>query len=216
MARSLSADALRQHQAYGHKNGFRRGQALDESPSSRRLVAQVVARAKEGDRDAIRFLYARYSDNVYGYVCSILRDDHEAEDVTQHVFAKLITAIGKYEQRAMPFSAWILRVAHNAAIDHLRTRRTTPCEEVRAPEATSDGRGLECRRSLREALGELPEEQRQVVVMRHIGGLSPREIADRLGRSEGSVHALHHRGRRALRRHLVDMGAAPRVAAAAG
>ena len=86
----------------------------------------AVARAKEGDREAVRFLYLRYADNVYGYVRSIVRDDYEAEDVTQHVFAKLMTVIGKYEERDVAFSAWILRVARNVAVDHMRQRRADP------------------------------------------------------------------------------------------
>ena len=59
----------------------------------------------------MRMLYLRYADNVYGYVCSIVRDEHEAEDVTQQVFAKLMTAIARYEPRSVPFSAWILRIS---------------------------------------------------------------------------------------------------------
>src|SRR5918996_4888652 len=114
---------------------FRRRRALDQSPATERLVIAAVARAKEGDSDALRFLYLRYADNVYGYVCSIVRDEHEAEDVTQHIFAKLLTALERYEPRVVPFSAWILRVAHNAAIDHMRSRRAIPCEEVRSVDA---------------------------------------------------------------------------------
>ena len=102
------------------------------SAATERLVHAAVARAKDGDADALRFLYLRYADNVYGYVCSIVRDEHEAEDVTQHIFAKLLTALRRYEPRVAPFSAWILRVAYNAAIDHMRARRPVPCEEVRS------------------------------------------------------------------------------------
>src|SRR5829696_1515689 len=105
------------------KAGFRRTAGVARSAEGDATVVRAVARAKEGDRDAIRYLYLRYSDNVYSYVRTILRDDHEAEDVTQHVFAKLITAIGKYEQRTSPFAGWILRLAHNAAVDHVRARR---------------------------------------------------------------------------------------------
>ena len=101
-------------------------------------MVAAVARAKDGDADALRYLYLRYADNVYGYVCSIVRDEYEAEDVTQHIFAKLLTAIHRYEPRVVPFSAWILRVAHNAAIDHVRTRRPVPIEEVLPPDAVDD------------------------------------------------------------------------------
>ena len=106
--------------------GFRSRRTLDESPETTREVRLAIARAKEGDRDAVRLLYIRYSDNVYGYVRSIVRDDKEAEDLTQQVFMKLITVIVKYKDRGVPFSGWLLRLARNVALDHLRRRRPTP------------------------------------------------------------------------------------------
>src|SRR5690242_429579 len=116
---------------------FRSKPTVDDDPSGDHIVDLAVARAKEGDREAIRFLYLRYADNVFGYVRSIVHDEYEAEDVTQHVFAKLILVIGKYEQRSVPFTAWMLRLARNVAIDHVRRRRAIPCEEVRDPDRRS-------------------------------------------------------------------------------
>ena len=95
--------------------------------------------------EAIRFLYVRYKDNIYGYVLSIVREQHEAEDCTQQVFMKLISAIQKYEPRTVPFTAWILRVARNIAIDHLRQRRVIPCEEVFEATHQTDESSRECR-----------------------------------------------------------------------
>lgn len=191
-------------------SGFRRRTSLSDEADG--LVSRAIARAKENDRDAIAFLYQRYADNVYGYVRSILRDDYEAEDVTQQVFAKLITVIGQYERRTAPFSGWILRVAHNVALDHMRRQRMIPCEEVHADnEASTDDH--ERLWALREALGSLPTVQRQVLMMRHVAGLSPVEIADRLGKTEGSIHGLHHRGRRALQQTLIEYELAPALAA---
>jgi RNA polymerase sigma-70 factor (ECF subfamily) len=194
---------------------FRRRRALDQSPASERLVLAAVARAKEGDSEALRFLYLRYADNVYGYVCSIVRDEHEAEDVTQHIFAKLLTALHRYEPRVVPFSAWILRVAHNAAIDHMRSRRPVPCEEVRSPDLADDATGRERFADLRLALNALPAEQRDVIMMRFLIGLSPREIAERMGRSEDAVHGLQHRGRRRLRVEMQRIQQQPEFAVAA-
>jgi RNA polymerase sigma-70 factor (ECF subfamily) len=206
---------LRQH---GSEAGvltgrFRRVSRLVDDEAGTRAVSQAVVRAKQGDREALRFLYVHYADHVYGYVSSIVRDEYEAEDVTQHLFAKLMTALPKYEPREVPFSAWILRVARNVAVDHMRQRRPVPCEEVRELDVREDDDESSRHRSLglRDALASLPEEQRQVVVMRHLVGLTPGEIAGRLGRTEPSIHGLHHRGRGALRTALADMECGPTI-----
>jgi RNA polymerase sigma-70 factor (ECF subfamily) len=182
------------------------------SAEETRLIARAVKRAQEGDREAFGFLYARYAENIHGYVRSIVHDHHEAEDVTQHVFAKLMDVIGKYQEREVPFFAWMLRVARNVAVDHIRQQRLVPVEEVRA----TDAFGRNCQipgvghgNDLREALATLPQAQREVLVLRHVVGLSPTEIATRTGKTEGSIHGLHHRGRRALKAELIGREAAP-------
>jgi RNA polymerase sigma-70 factor (ECF subfamily) len=192
--------------------GFRARTALNESPSDKRMVSMAVARGREGDREAIRFLYVRYSHNIYGYVRSIVHDDHDAEDVTQHVFAKLMTVLAKYDERGVPFFAWLLRLAHNASIDHLRGRRATPAEEIFGADERTDEATIDRSQSLHEALRALPEEQRSVVVLRHVVGLTPGEIASAMGRSESSIHGLHHRGRRALQAELSRRDFAPSTA----
>jgi RNA polymerase sigma-70 factor, ECF subfamily len=163
---------------------------------------------------AFDFLYVRFADDVQGYVNSIVRDPHTAEDLTQNVFAKLIKSIHKYEPRDVPFAAWILRVARNVALDHLRARRQIPFEEVRTTDEGQDETRFDRLECLREALMRLPADQREVLVLRHVAGLSPTEIADRLGKSEGSVHGLHHRGRGALKAALRELEAAPVTASA--
>ena len=190
--------------------GFHSSSAVDESPARLAETRLAVARAKEGDRDALQFLYVRYSNNIYGYVRSIVRDDHEAEDVTQHVFAKLMTTLVKYDDRGVPFFAWLLRLARNVAIDHLRANRLTPTETVIDPDMSS-GADLDRAETVRAALATLPDEQRQVVILRHVVGLSPGEIAVKMGRTESSIHGLHHRGRRALQRELARLDSTPLI-----
>ena len=141
--------------------GFRVSTALD-SDDQDRAVANAVARAKSGDAGAIRFLYIRYKDNVYGYVLSIVGDPHEAEDVTQHVFLKLMKVIGKYQAREVPFTSWLLRVARNVAVDHLRQRRDVACEEIYEPSHQADDAGRDRRAGIEQALRALPEDQRNV------------------------------------------------------
>jgi RNA polymerase sigma-70 factor (ECF subfamily) len=192
---------------------FRRAEHIKDDEAGSRHVATAVALAKEGDREALRFLYLRYADNVYGYVASIVHDEHEAEDVTQHVFAKLLSVLPKYEQRDVPFAAWVMRVARNVAVDHLRERRALPTDEVRADDRGDwDDDGARQRSlGLREALATIPDDQRQVLMLRHVVGLTPPEIAGRMGKTEPSIHGLHHRGRSALRTALTERGCVPTV-----
>src|SRR5215218_536673 len=181
------ADELGSARAAGR---FRPDNNLFKGADRDRLVAQAVTRAKAGDQEALRFLYVRYADNVYGYVRSIVRDEHEAEDVTQQIFAKLLTALDRYEPRVVPFSAWVLRIARNAAIDHVRARRPEPSEEPHAAAAPDVAAARERFAELRCALDALPREQRDVILLRFLIGLTPGEIAVRLGRSEDAVHGL--------------------------
>jgi RNA polymerase sigma-70 factor (ECF subfamily) len=109
----------------------------------------------------------------------------------------------------VPFFAWLLRLAHNASIDHLRGRRATPAEEVFGSDARADDSAVDRSHCLHEALAALPDEQRSVVVLRHVVGLTPGEIASAMGRSESSIHGLHHRGRRALQAELANRDFAP-------
>jgi RNA polymerase sigma-70 factor (ECF subfamily) len=173
------------------------------------LLARAIARTKEGDASALHFLYVRFADDVCGYVGSIVRDRHDAEDITQTLFAVLPRKIRRYEQREVPFAAWLLRVARNAALDHVRAQRSVPVEAVRASDEGRGDEDFDRYQSLREALDGLPPEQREVLVLRHIAGLTPREIAERLGKTESSIHGLHHRGRGALQAALSQLDAAP-------
>src|SRR5438477_11832619 len=158
----------------GTQRGASTGRAAQgESDRDGSLVAQAVKLAQAGDRDALAFIYARYSEDIYGYVRSIVHDHHEAEDVTQQVFAKLIGVIGSYKEREVPFFAWLVRVARNVAVDHLRKRRLVPVEEVRAAQShMADARGATPANDLKEALATLPHAQREVLVLRHFAGLS--------------------------------------------
>src|ERR1700733_14877596 len=160
-------------------HGFRAPPAVrnDLEPA----VARAGARAQAGDMDAIRFLYLRYKNNIYGYVLSLVRDAHEAEDVTQTVFLKLISVIDKYEPRQVPFTAWILPVAHNVAMDSFRKRRPLACEEVIDRSRPADDSSHDRRRGLEQALETLPEDQREVVVLRKLVWPLPAQLSARMG-----------------------------------
>ena len=94
------------------------------------LVTLAVARAKEGDTNALHFLYLRFADDVCAYVNSIVSDLDDSSDITQKVFGNLMAASQSYEPREVPFAAWILRVARNAALDHLIARDDAQLRQV--------------------------------------------------------------------------------------
>jgi RNA polymerase sigma-70 factor, ECF subfamily len=186
----------------------RRGRDDDRE---RRLTQRAVERASGGDGDAIGELYDRYAGRVYGHVRRMMRDRHDAEDITQLVFLKLIRTLDRYDVRAGDFCPWLLRVAHNLAIDELRRRRPVLVGDLFAPAAGHAGDETAVMRvdAVRGALAELSDDQREVVVLRQVVGLRPSEIADRMQRSEGSVHALYHRGRIAMQASLADAESGP-------
>ena len=190
----------------------RAGPITPQGNDDSQTVKTAIARAQAGNSQALNFLYLRYADEILRFVKSLVRDHHEAEDITQNVFIKLMTVIEKYEPRDVPFSAWVRKVARNVALDHLRTRRMTLVEDVWLAEDDRRQVSRERNRDLCEALDRLTEEQREVLVLRHIIGLTPPEIAKMLGKKENAIHGLHHRGRLSLQAALIELGAAPVVA----
>jgi RNA polymerase sigma-70 factor (ECF subfamily) len=174
-----------------------------------RLVLLAVARAQDGDRSALQFLYIRYAPEVHRYVNGIVGDHHEAEDITQAVFLKLMRVLGSYTPRDVPFAAWLKRVARNAALEHLRSNRPTPVREFETGQPSTEALRCERVRDLRQALERLPGDQREVLILRLLAGLSPGEIARMLDKTEAAVHGLHHRGRNTLKAALRELEAAP-------
>jgi RNA polymerase sigma-70 factor (ECF subfamily) len=160
---------------------------------------QVVARVKQGDRQAVRHLYARYAPAVRTSVAPILRDPDAVDDVVQTTFLKLLTRLDAYQPGDVPFEAWLLRVARNAAIDELRRRRRRDSVPM------SDGDGAQAGPSAPElpvALDRLPAAYREVLLLRHVVGLSVQETADRLGTTPRTVRTLQERACAALRAEL--------------
>jgi RNA polymerase sigma-70 factor, ECF subfamily len=178
-------------------------------------VQRTVARAQAGELAAFGEIYERYARHVRMVVSRVIIDPHEAEDVTQQVFTKLMSNIGAYEARTQPFHHWLSRVARNQAIDSLRRRRPTPVDEIYEGEPDSGAAGADVIHGLRSALEDLTHEQREIVLMRHLVGLSPDEIAERTGKTTAAVHGLHFRARRQLQGRLTALGMAPRTLARA-
>jgi len=175
----------------------------DDAPLVDRDLEDV--RAAQVDRAAFGILYRRYLDPVYGYCFYLLGDHHDAEDATERTFLAALGAIDRFHDEGATFRSWLFRIAHNQLANALRTRsrqRTDPRDLVREPATGGDPARLatlaDDARRLRAALGTLPEDRRQVVVLRFVDGLTAREIGVVLRRSEGAVRVLQHRALRDL------------------
>jgi RNA polymerase sigma-70 factor (ECF subfamily) len=181
--------------------------------SGRRTEAPVdpllIQRAARGDAAAFGQIYALTAAGVRRYVRTIIWNPWDAEDVTQEVFVKILTGLRQYDPARAPFSAWTLRIARNAAIDHMRRHRTRPGYAEVDHRAASDDAGRRCGESLREVLGELNQSQRDILLMRALAGFTPREVATHSQVTPGSINTLYHRARLAARDRLRAMDAAP-------
>jgi RNA polymerase sigma-70 factor, ECF subfamily len=166
------------------------------------VTRRAIARAREGDRAAAEYCYIRFAGDVKRYVQSIVHEPHDAEDITHNVFIKLFGSLERYDERKAPFSAWLLRIARNAAVDHLRHSRALPSYEVVGRRSAAPRPDPYASATLRDAFETLPDQQRLVLFLRHVLGLSPDEIAHEMGRTQASVNGLQHRGRGALRAAL--------------
>lgn len=172
-----------------------------------------AVRAAQEDRAAFGILYRRYVELVYSYAFFQLGDHHDAEDATERTFLAAMKAIGSFHDQGATFRAWLLRIARNTIANSHRSRfrrRTSTLDAIPEHPAAPDAdpaaltvRADEMRR-VRRALGSLPEDRRQVVLLRFAEGLSAREIGQVLDRSEGAVRVLLHRALRDLARRLPD------------
>lgn len=176
---------------------------MDISPDA--LIFQVslfekdesmLVEAAKQDRAAFGVLYYRYVSRVYKYLRTRLDNDDDAADLTQQVFLQAFTALPKYKNRGVPFSAWLFRIAANAVTD-VRRRKHSTIELEKIPETqhplteqSVEGAILRNEAVLRiqRLLNDLESSYREVVLLRFIAGLTVREIATVLEKSEATVY----------------------------
>lgn len=168
----------------------------------------LVRQAVNGDQAAFTQLYDGNFDRIYRYIYVRVRNQAEAEDLTQDVFIKALEAIGSYKWRDLPFSAWLFKIAHNRVIDYMRKvskEKRGSLDEACAVSAEDPVHIAEQRAEvgeLKAALSRLPEAQREVATLRFIAQLSIAEVAKTLGKSEGTVKALQFNATASLRKAL--------------
>ncbi len=193
--------------------------------------------AQHGDMEAFAALVDRHKGRVYRTLYQVVGDANEAQDLAQEVFVKVFRSLSSYRGDAA-FTTWLHRICLNLAFDWLRARKRRPltvplepppgCEEQRPTDLPSNEEGPEertlreeRRERLREAIGRLSPDYREVVLLYHFHHLSYQQIADRLGIPVRTVETRLYRARANLKRLLTSMeggdrGELQRPAPAAG
>src|SRR5215208_718250 len=166
----------------------------------------LARRVSDGDSAAFQTLYESHLDTIYRYVYYKVGNGQLAEDLTQHIFMKAWEAINRYQWRELPFQHWLLRLARNTVIDHYRSTKPAnaslldPIGDGVDPEA--ELAQTEMIQTLQEAVRQLPDEQREVIVLRFIEQMPHADVALHLGKSAATVRVIQHRALQALRKLL--------------
>jgi RNA polymerase sigma-70 factor (ECF subfamily) len=174
------------------------------------LNPELIRRAQDGETIVVSDIYDRYQRGIFRYLYYRVGDQQTAEDLTSEVFLRMIEKISSYQDHRISFQAWLFQIARNLSIDHyrkMRLRNNVQFEE----EFPSPGEGpLEMidreltSEKLCRALGELPDNQRDVIVMRFVVGMPIGEVAEILHKTNDSIKGLQRRALLALREILTE------------
>jgi RNA polymerase sigma-70 factor (ECF subfamily) len=170
---------------------------------------QLILRAKEGNEEAYRLLVERHMKDAYNAAYGFVNDHDGAEDIAQEAFVRAFKALGSFRQEAQ-FSTWLYRIIMNVSMnrikqEHRRLQREVPVEsgrECSADPGPDAAVGDDLRSHVERALHELPTLQRAVVILRHLDGLSTKQVSGILHCSEGTVKTHLFRGMEKLRKRL--------------
>lgn len=169
------------------------------TPLTRSLQASLVAAARGGSSDAVAQLYDLTFSQVYGYAFRLAGNHPDAEDITSETYERALRSLGRYESGEVPFAVWLVRIARNIAMEQLRKRHRaetialTPTIEAGLAAHSPDSAAIDA-----ASLSLLTPAQREVVALR-LAGFKIREIAETLGKAEGTVKALQFAATHRLR-----------------
>jgi RNA polymerase sigma-70 factor (ECF subfamily) len=204
--RSASIDAV----------GTRPAQTSEAETAPPADVPQLITAAQAGCAQSFAGLYDRYRDTVYAYVLQRVRNRPTAEDLTADVFMRALRRIGTFRQRGIDFGAWLLTIARNRVRDHFKSasfRLEASFDEIHetaSPDSADNPEAAllsqEAAQQIRAALGQLKDEQAEVLCLRFIQHLDVPETAAAMGKSVGAIRALQYRALRSLAK-LVSMPA---------
>ena len=170
--------------------------------------------AAQQDPSAFGQLYERYVDRIYSYIYHRVGNVHDAQDLTSRTFYRALSHLRTYEDKGVPFSAWLYRIAHNLVANWHRDRARRPVVALDEslvgnlahdhPEELAETH--EDQRLLRDVIRQLDSVRQELLVLKFSEGLSNAEIGRILGRSEGAIKSLYHRTLLAIRKEMAKRG----------
>jgi RNA polymerase sigma-70 factor (ECF subfamily) len=163
---------------------------------------QALVEAAKEDPSRFGALYEAHFERIYAFVAHRVRNRSVAEDLTAEVFRRALAAIGGFEWRGVPFSAWLYRIAANEIADYAAKASREQGTIALGEPSRDEGEIVEHRATLFRLIDELPPEQRRVLVLRFAEERSVREAATTLGRSEAAVKQLQWRALQTLRARM--------------
>lgn len=179
-----------------------------DSTSKKKNPRELIARAKDGDRDAFGELYAEYFTPIWRYIFYRVRSREETEDLVQNVFIKAFQSVGRFEQQRVDPLAYFYTIARNTLIDYWRKKKDIPLEHVELVRDNNTDphvlvEQMEMRTLAQKAIAKLEGDQREVIVLRFINDMSVRETAHIMGKSEAAVRQMQLRAIKTLRGHFI-------------
>lgn len=177
----------------------------DRPPDDER---ELVERAKQ-DPEAFGLLYERYVAQIYRYLYYRTGNPQDAEDLTARTFYRALEHLPRYQERGVPFMAWLYRIAHNIAVNWQRDRRRRPVvalDRVVTHTTGDDPQEIleetEERERLMQAFQALAPERQELLILKFVEGMSNAQIGTIMGRSEGAIKSLYYRTLLELKKHL--------------
>lgn len=173
---------------------------------------QILERAILGDAEAFSELYERYIARIYNYIYYRTGSTHDAEDLTERVFLRALGHIQSYDNRGVPFSAWLYRIAHNLVANWHRDnsrRKEVSLEDSKDLHIHGEVPEQEMVKNMEKeqlvrAIRRLPADRQQLIILKYVEHLTNAEVAAIMRRSEGAIKSLYHRTLLTLRGYITE------------
>ena len=186
---------------------------MPEKELNQQEEKEIIQQASEGSKEAFGLLYENYVDRIFNYIYYRTGNIHDAEDLTARVFQRAMKHILNYQDRGIPFSAWLYRIAHNLVAnwyrDNSRKQEVSITEKIILPAKQEHPETTIMRNDKQEALLQLiralPQDRQQLLILKFVENYSNAEIGTIMGRSEGAIKSLYHRTLLALRDQVDDL-----------